>query len=233
MTGLRAAGARRQDQGPARHADRRQAAALRARGDRVRLRQAGRHGAPPRPRPAGHPRRDPRLRRDAAAGARAPRAAAAARRRQRSGRAPGGLPISIRGWRPGRRIEPPTAGSTCWRSTSRPAGSCCRTASPTSGGARSRPAPGCGWSGPSTATCAAPARRGAPRRPRSAHDSGRRRPSGPRDRPRRRPSGPGSTGSGRGRSVHDLFTRRTQARNRNSPAYGHPGSEKTNGTGVR
>ena len=58
--------------GPARHADRRQAAALRARGDRFCFGRpaATRPGA--RQGPPGPPRRDPRLRRDAAARRRAP-----------------------------------------------------------------------------------------------------------------------------------------------------------------
>ena len=125
MTGLRASGARREDEGAARHADRRQAAALRARGDRLRLRPARRHGAAPRPGPPGHPRRDPRLRRDAAAGARALRSScSAATPRAVQGEGRHRRRTSIRGWPPGHLTGPRTAGSMCSPSTSRPAAIC-------------------------------------------------------------------------------------------------------------
>ena len=90
---LHAQGARpRPDQGPARHADRGQAASLRAGGDGLLLRAPRRHRPPPRPRPPGHPRRDARLRRDAAAGAQARRGAAGPGRRGGPRRRPATTP---------------------------------------------------------------------------------------------------------------------------------------------
>ena len=159
------------------------------------LRRAGRHRAPPRARPPGHPRRDPRLRRDAAAGARAPRGAAAARRQGSAGEGRPAHPTSTPGWRPRPRTGPPIADSTSWPSISRHAASCSTTASPPSGAARRRPAPGCGSSAPSTATCSAPGRRAAPRRRPSAPAGRRRRLTAPPAKRRHRPNRPASTAS--------------------------------------
>ena len=95
----------------ARHADRRQAAALRARGDRLLLRRPGRRRAPARARPPGRARRAPRLRRDAAAD-RAPRRARCATRTPRrcasAPATPTDLDPALLAARPA--TAPPTAG---------------------------------------------------------------------------------------------------------------------------
>ena len=104
---VRPGGADRRRRGrPARHADRGEAAAIRARDDRVLLRRAGRDGAAPGARPPGGARRAPRLRRDGAADRRARRAPA---RRGRGGAfaAARAMPTtSTRGSAPRRRIAP-------------------------------------------------------------------------------------------------------------------------------
>ena len=68
-------------------------------------------------------------------------------------------------------------------------------ASPRSGSARRKPAPGCGWSAPSTATCGERARPAAPPRPRSVPAGRPRPPSAPPARRRLRPSRRVSTAS--------------------------------------
>ena len=108
--------------GAARPADRGQAPALRARADRVLPRPSRRHRAAACPGAPGHPRRDARLRRDAAARPRARRLAARRRRRGRpgAGRPDGGpRPAACRSTR---RTGPTTTASRCWPSTSPLAG---------------------------------------------------------------------------------------------------------------